>query len=128
VRHAPRGTHPLLPPCGWPGLARRRAQWWRAAYGKRSYGIIMVRPGSTQVLLLGWRGQEPRASERRSRWSAVAGTSGPGYQAHILSAGRPTTAGTGARCQCAVADCPGSPPAAGRAWVPGCRARARRPV
>src|SRR5215472_12873141 len=69
-----------------------------------------------------------RASERRSRRSAVADTSGPGYQAHIHCAGRPATAGTGDRCQCALADCPGSPPAAGRAWVPGCRARTRRSV
>ena len=56
----------------------------------------MVRLGSRQVLLLGWRGQSPKASERRSRWSAVAGTSGPGYQAHIQCAGRPAAAGTGA--------------------------------
>jgi len=69
----------------------------------------------------------PGTSERRSRWSAVAGTSGPGYQAHIYCAGRPATAGTGGRCQYAVADCPGSPPAAGRAWVPGCRARTLGP-
>src|SRR6266581_4955721 len=67
------------------------------------------------------------ASERRSCRSAVAGTSDPGYQAHIQYAGRPATAGTGGRCLCAVADCPGSPPAAGRAWVPGCRARTLGP-
>src|SRR6516164_1439222 len=55
------------------------------------------------------------------------GTSGPGYQAHIHCAGWPATVGTGGRRQYTVGDYGGSPPAAGRAWVPGCRARTLSP-
>jgi len=54
---------------------------------------------------------------------AVAKHVTPGYQACNVIAGQVTPSGASYFARTVGLTCRGTPPAAGRAWVPGCRAR-----
>src|SRR6185437_1225487 len=71
----------------------------------------------------GPRGGGPDIANGAPGRGAVAKHVTPGYQACNVIAGQVTPSGAPAGARTVGLTCRGTPPAAGRAWVPGCRAR-----
>jgi hypothetical protein len=71
----------------------------------------------------GPQGRVPGIANGAPGRGAVAKHVTPGYQACNVIAGQVTPAGAPVGARTVGLTCRGTPPAAGRAWVPGCRAR-----
>jgi len=86
----------------------------------RAVPAARIRPAETAVLASLPRMARKTRSRRRPGRGAAWNTSGPGYQACTFTAGQCTWSPSPAALDLLV-PLPRPPPAAGRAWVPGCR-------